>query len=36
MESFLANCEDEGLPCMSVFSGYIQLTLLQEGDTTHG
>ncbi len=32
-ESFLVNCKFDGLPWVSVFSRYVQLTLLQAGDT---
>ena len=32
---FLSNCKFEGLLYMSVFSWYVQLLLLQAGNTTH-
>ena len=35
IESFLAYCKFEGLPCASVFSGYVPRRLLQAGGTTH-
>ena len=35
IESSLANYKFEGLPCVSVFSGYIQLRLLLAGDTMY-